>query len=89
MTGLLAQSTVKNRSLISSRVIGHKMAHAVGLVVIAYTFREEEGFVYPSFNGDVRAEIDFCLQLGPDGFFMDFPDAGISQRNEWIKGNNK
>jgi len=66
-----------------------EMAHAAGLEVIAYTFRKEADFVYPSFEGDVRAEIGFCLQLGLDGLFTDFPDTGVLQRNVWIKEKNK
>lgn len=49
-------------------------AHAAGLLVHAYTMRNEEQFLalgYASFQDEYQA----LLALGVDGFFTDFPDT--------------
>ena len=57
-------------------------AHALGLVVHAWTFRNddylEEWFTSP---GD---ELSRFLGLGIDGFFTDFPDTGVAARDAFM-----
>ncbi len=64
-------------------------AHGLELSVHVWTFRAENAFLpddlkigtVPSDHGDVEAEIDRYLALGIDGFFTDFPAAGVRARN--------
>lgn len=52
-------------------------AHAAGLAVHAYTFRSEESYLAPQYDGDPGAEYRQFLDLGVDGVFTDFPDVAI------------
>jgi len=52
-----------------------RQAHELGLVVHAWTFRNDALPDWSDFP-DGPAEIRFYLELGLDGFFTDFPDAG-------------
>jgi glycerophosphoryl diester phosphodiesterase len=55
-------------------------AHAAGLFVHAYTFRDESRFVLEAFAGDPRAEYAAAFSLGLDGLFSDFPDSALAAR---------
>jgi glycerophosphoryl diester phosphodiesterase len=55
-------------------------AHAAGLFVHAYTFRNEARRLASDFNGDPKAEYEMFYKLGVDGVFSDFPDTAISAR---------
>ncbi len=59
-------------------------AHKAGLLVHAYTLRDEAFFLSPDYNGDPRAEYRQLIQLGVDGFFTDFPGTGFDARQEFI-----
>jgi glycerophosphoryl diester phosphodiesterase len=72
-------------------------AHAAGLLVHAWTFRNENEFLPADFrrggpagsdlagqHGDAEAEIALFLRLGLDGFFIDFPDTGVAARDAWL-----
>lgn len=59
-------------------------AHKAGLLVHAYTLRNEPFFLSPDYNGDPRAEYRQLIQLGVDGFFTDFPGTGFDARQEFI-----
>ena len=48
-------------------------AHAVGLLLHPYTFRNENIFLAPDYNGDPKLEYQQFIHLGVDGFFSDFP----------------
>ncbi|WP_414527011.1 phytase [Nodularia chucula] len=48
-------------------------AHAVGLILHPYTFRDEGIFLAPDYNGDPKLEYQQFIDLGVDGFFSDFP----------------
>ncbi len=52
-------------------------AHAAGLAVHAYTFRSEENYLAPQYDGDPGAEYRQFHDLGVDGVFTDFPDVAI------------
>ena len=51
-------------------------AHALGLLVHVWTLRGEPVFLSPSYGGDFSAEFRQFRDLGVDGIFTDFPDAG-------------
>ncbi len=55
-------------------------AHAEGLFVHAYTFRNEAARLASDFKGDPRAEYQLFYKLGVDGVFSDFPDTALSAR---------
>lgn len=59
-------------------------AHAAGLQVHPYTFRNEAHFLAADYEGTPEREYDQFLQLGVDGFFTDFPGTGAFVRNQWI-----
>jgi glycerophosphoryl diester phosphodiesterase len=51
-------------------------AHAAGLLVHVWTLRSEPVFLSRSYDGDAGAEFRQFRDLGVDGIFTDFPDAG-------------
>lgn len=53
-------------------------AHAVGLAVHAWTFRNEPIHLLADYDGDPRAEYRAFATLGVDGVFSDHPDTAIS-----------
>jgi glycerophosphoryl diester phosphodiesterase len=63
-------------------------AHAAGLQVVPYTFRDENRFLPaelrrgedPNAPGDARAEYRQFYALGVDGVFTDHPDTAVSAR---------
>lgn len=75
-------------------------AHAAGLFVHPYTFRNENSFLpvplrqgdkaAPGFgasHGDYAAEYQLFFRLGVDGLFSDFPDAAFASRREFLRTN--
>jgi glycerophosphoryl diester phosphodiesterase len=54
-------------------------AHAAGLLVHAYTFRNEPGFLLTDYSGDPQLEYQQYFNLGLDGLFTDFPGTGFEQ----------
>ncbi|MFE1747990.1 glycerophosphodiester phosphodiesterase [Coleofasciculus sp. H7-2] len=56
-------------------------AHAAGLLVHAYTFRSEDFFLAPDYNGNPELEYEQFFKLGIDGVFSDFPDTAVAVRN--------
>nr|WP_315427227.1 glycerophosphodiester phosphodiesterase [uncultured Albidiferax sp.] len=57
-------------------------AHAAGLVVFPYTFRNEAKRLASDYKGDPKAEYKLFYKLGVDGVFSDFPDTAVQARNE-------
>lgn len=55
-------------------------AHAAGLVVHPYTFRDEEKYLTVDYSGDPIAEYKQFYDLGIDGVFSDFPDTAAAAR---------
>ncbi|MBD2462145.1 glycerophosphodiester phosphodiesterase [Oscillatoria sp. FACHB-1407] len=55
-------------------------AHAAGLVVHPYTFRDEESFLTTDYSGDPVAEYKQFYDMGVDGVFTDFPDTAVKAR---------
>jgi glycerophosphoryl diester phosphodiesterase len=66
-------------------------AHAAGLKVVPYTFRNENQFLPPSLRssadpnayGDAFSEYKAFFDLGFDGVFSDNPDTAVAARAEW------
>ncbi len=58
-----------------------KNAHAEGLFVHAYTFRNEAKRLASDFKGDPKAEYKLFYNLGVDGVFSDFADTAKAARD--------
>jgi glycerophosphoryl diester phosphodiesterase len=56
-------------------------AHAAGLQVHAWTFRDDGDFAP---FADVRAELDAAFALGVDALFCDFPDTAVARRKGFL-----
>ena len=50
-------------------------AHAAGLLVHAWTFRNEDWFLPLDFQGNPQGEYELFFSLGVDGVFSDYPDT--------------
>ncbi|MFO1206914.1 MAG: glycerophosphodiester phosphodiesterase [Burkholderiales bacterium] len=57
-------------------------AHATGLRVHCYTFRNEPATLAPQYRNDPRLEYLQFFDLGVDGVFSDFPDTALAARKE-------
>ncbi len=58
-----------------------QQAHAAGLHVHAYTFRDEPATLAPQYAGDPAREYCEFYRQGIDGVFSDFPDTALEARN--------
>ncbi|MBD2124200.1 glycerophosphodiester phosphodiesterase [Trichocoleus sp. FACHB-262] len=56
-------------------------AHAAGLLVHPYTFRNENFFLAQDYNGNPEREYEQFFALGVDGVFSDFPGTAVQVRN--------
>lgn len=61
-----------------------KDAHAAGLQVHPYTFRNEERFLAADYRGNPQLELQQFIQLGVDAYFTDFPGTGNFVRDQYI-----
>ena len=59
-----------------------KNAHAAGLFVHAFTFRNELRRLASDYKGDPKAEYRKFFELGVDGLFSDFTDTAVAARNQ-------
>jgi glycerophosphoryl diester phosphodiesterase len=57
-------------------------AHAVGLLVHPYTFRNEDRYLASDYNNNPQLEYEQFFNLGVDGLFSDFSDTAVSVRNQ-------
>lgn len=57
-------------------------AHAVGLIVHAWTFRNEDQYLAPDYQGNPQAEYEQFFKFSVDGVFSDFPDLAVTVRNK-------
>lgn len=64
-----------------------KEAHAVGLRVHTWTFRNEDEYLAPDYDGNSQAEYEQFFTLGIDGVFSDFPDSAVIARNRMFSGS--
>jgi glycerophosphoryl diester phosphodiesterase len=60
-------------------------AHAAGLVVHPYTFRNEPRYLAADYKGDPQAEYLQFFTLGVDGLFSDFSDTAVKAREAFLK----
>jgi glycerophosphoryl diester phosphodiesterase len=68
-------STPINDRLVEGSTGVIEAAHAAGLLVHAYTFRNDaSGYGF----ADPQAEMAYYFQLGVDGVFTDFPNTGVA-----------
>ncbi|MFN3835364.1 MAG: glycerophosphodiester phosphodiesterase family protein [Glycocaulis sp.] len=61
-----------------------EQAHALGLVVHAWTHRDDRPSLLS--DGDTDDELRALLALGIDGIFTDFPDTAVRIRDEMLRG---
>ena len=59
-------------------------AHAAGLKVHPYTFRDDPSFLVKAYNNDPVAEYHQFFKLGVDGLFSDFPDTALRARSTLV-----
>jgi glycerophosphoryl diester phosphodiesterase len=57
-------------------------AHAAGLKVHPYTFRNDPNYVAKVYGGDPVAEYCAFFRTGIDGLFSDFPDTALKARDK-------
>lgn len=62
-----------------------EQAHAAGLAVHTYTFRNEKATLAPEYRDDPRLEYRQFYALGVDGVFSDFPDVAIAARRTPVR----
>ena len=55
-------------------------AHQKGLLVHAYTFRDEPNYLLKDYNNDPKAEYKHFFDLGIDGVFTDFTATAVAAR---------
>lgn len=58
-----------------------KDAHAAGLEVVPYTFRDEPRRLASDYKNDPKAEYKKFYDLGVDGVFTDFVDTAVAARD--------
>jgi glycerophosphoryl diester phosphodiesterase len=63
-------------------------AHAAGLFVHAFTFRDEPQNLTRTYRGDPKAEYRAYFALGVDGVFTDFSTTAHVARTEWLSTNS-
>jgi glycerophosphoryl diester phosphodiesterase len=73
---------VGKQALLATTVIDQ--AHAAGLRVHTYTFRNEPATLAPQYQGDPAREYLQFYELGIDGVFSDFPDTALAARARWL-----
>ena len=56
-------------------------AHTAGLLVHPYTFRREDYFLTPNYDGNPELEYEQFFALGVDGLFSDNPDIAVAVRD--------
>jgi glycerophosphoryl diester phosphodiesterase len=64
-------------------------AHAVGLQVHIWTFRNEDYFLPLDFQGNPQLEYELFFNLGVDGVFSDFADHAVAVRDRIIPISQK
>jgi glycerophosphoryl diester phosphodiesterase len=62
-----------------------KDAHAAGLFVYGYTFRDETRYLPGVYRGDPKAEFIQFFEAGLDGAFTDFANTGVEAREDFLE----
>lgn len=90
LIGARATSTepVKAESMLRTTPPTHfvEFAHAAGLAVHPWTFRNEPQHLAADYGGDPVAEYLQFYALGVDGVFSDFPDTALMARGRFLRG---
>lgn len=82
-----AQAVGVNKNLVVPRDSAGKLlsptslvtdAHAAGLLVHLWTFRNEDSFLPLDFPGNPQGEYELFFSLGVDGVFSDYPDTAVA-----------
>ncbi len=60
-------------------------AHAAGLLVHPYTFRDPPDQLAADYGGDPKLEYQQFFALGVDGVFSDYPDTALAARAEFLR----
>ncbi len=60
-------------------------AHKAGLLVHAFTFRNEKKYLAGSYGGDPQKEFLTFFALGLDGVFTDFTNTGVAARTAFLR----
>lgn len=60
-------------------------AHAAGLFVHPFTFRNEKRRLAASYHNDPQAEYAQFFRLGVDGLFSDFTDTAVAARDSYLR----
>jgi glycerophosphoryl diester phosphodiesterase len=63
-------------------------AHAAGLLVHPYAFRNEKRRLASTYKGDPVAEYRQFYALGVDGLFTDFADTALAARAQFLRDQN-
>jgi glycerophosphoryl diester phosphodiesterase len=69
---------MKSPTLMKTTLI--EQAHAAGLSVHTYTFRNEPAMLAPQYKNDPLPEYRQFFEMGVDGVFSDFPDTALEAR---------
>ena len=83
---LLRGVSAKERGAVSPLV---KRAHQAGLLVHAYTFRNEPRYVAKKFGSGPTAELLGFFRLGVDGVFSDFPATAVAARATYLSSKQR
>ena len=75
------------KSLLNAGIVAD--AHARGLVVHAWTFRNEAKYVLPAYHGDAIAEYLAFYAMGVDGVFSDFADTAAGARKRYLSTTSR
>lgn len=70
---------MKTPTLLKTTLI--EQAHAAGLSVHTYTFRNEPAMLAPQYKNDPLPEYRQFFDMGVDGVFSDFPDTALKARS--------
>jgi glycerophosphoryl diester phosphodiesterase len=86
LTGAIASAASASASPVTERLTGKVLpiveaAHASGLLVHPYTFRNEPHFLAQDYDSDPATEYEQFFALGVDGVFSDFPDTALQVRD--------
>jgi glycerophosphoryl diester phosphodiesterase len=59
-------------------------AHAAGLFICPWTFRDEPQFLAADYAGDPKREYEHFFRLGVDAVITDFPDTAVAGRTRMV-----
>jgi len=76
---MIVPADPSNRLLEPTSLV--KDAHRAGLEVHPWTFRSDERFLSPDYQGIPELEYEHFFALGIDGLFTDFPDTAVQARS--------